>query len=436
VSPLGLAPRGLRVPRHRATTAQLCAAYPFQAEAGMGSRGVYLGTNCLTGGGAFTYDPFEFYTQGLLTNTNVLVLGEPGWGKSASVKCLLHRSVGVLASPGGGPRWAGIADPKGEYGPLAEALGLEVIRLHPGGTTRINPLDAGPAAAALGPVEVGVRRMAMATALVEAVLRRDLSPLEDAVVGWAVEALFRPGGAQPTLVDLARLLGSPTADMARRAGCSRAELARHTADVRFALGKLLDRQLRGMFDGPSNVRVDWGGRGVVLDLSAVFHDREALTLVMIAATAWLQALLATPEGEHTPRRMQVLDEAWALLSSERTARYLQSCWKLCRAYGVANVAVAHRLSDLRAQADDGTATAKVAMGLLADTQTRVLFRQASDQVAETADLLGLNSAEAFVLSRLVKGRALWKVAGRAAVVQHVIGPAEAALCYTDGALVV
>jgi hypothetical protein len=57
-------------------------------------------------------------------------------------------------------------------------------------------------------------------------------------------------------------------------------------------------------------------------------------------------------------------------------------------------------------------------------------------VAETAELLGLNSAEAHLLSRLVKGRALWKVAGRAAVVQHVIGPAEEAFCYTDGALVV
>ena len=37
-------------------------------------------------------------------------------------------------------------------------LGLDVLRLHPGGTTRINPFDAGPAADRLGPVEVAVRR--------------------------------------------------------------------------------------------------------------------------------------------------------------------------------------------------------------------------------------------------------------------------------------
>jgi hypothetical protein len=33
-----------------------------------------------------------------------------------------------------------IADPKGEYGPLAEALGVTPIRLVPGGAVRLNPI--------------------------------------------------------------------------------------------------------------------------------------------------------------------------------------------------------------------------------------------------------------------------------------------------------
>ena len=156
----------------------------------------------------------------------------------------------------------------------------------------------------------------------------------------------------------------------------------------------------------------------MLDLSAVHHDPEALTLVMIATTAWLQAVLARPDG---PPRLQVLDEAWSLLGSERTTRYLQACWKLSRAYGVANLAIVHRLSDLRSQADDGTSASKMSMGLLADTQTRVLFRQSTDQVREASELLGLTAPEATLLPRLAKGRALWKVGDRTAVVAHVIG---------------
>jgi hypothetical protein len=154
---------------------------------------------------------------------------------------------------------------------------------------------------------------------------------------------------------------------------------------------------------------------------------------MIATTAWLQAVLARPDG---PRRLQVLDEAWSLLGSERTTRYLQACWKLCRAYGVANVAIVHRLSDLRAQADDGTTSSKLSMGLLADTQTRVLFRQSTDQVREAKDLLGLTATEATLLPRLAKGRALWKVGDHTAVVAHVIGASERWFCDTDARMTV
>ena len=412
--------RGLRIPRHRGTTAHLASAYPFIGEGCAGTNGVYLGTNVLTGGGAFAYDPFEAYRAGLVTNPNMLLAGEPGVGKSATAKCFVYRSAGVFG------RWVAIADPKGEYGDLAEALRLDVIRLHPGGPARINPLDPGPSDTRSSE-ETARRQASMVSALLGSVLHRDLTPIEDAAVGWAIAGLAS-GKHQPTLGDLARLLADPTAGAAAEARMTPAQLARAVDPARYALGKLLDRSLRGMFDGPTNVQLDWSGPGVVLDLSAVHHESEALTLVMIAATAWLQAVLARPDG---PPRLQVLDEAWSLLASERTSRYLQACWKLGRSYGVANLAIVHRLSDLRAQADDGTATAKVSMGLLADTQTRILFRQSTDQIKEARELLGLTTTEADLLSRLCRGRALWKVGGRTAVVQHVIGPAERRFCDTD-----
>ncbi len=431
-----LAAPGLRIPRHRATTAQMCAIYPFQAEEGLGPRGVYLGSDVLAGGGAYCYDTFQLYTERVLTSPNVLVIGMVGSGKSATVKTLLYRSVGVLGSPGGLGRWVAIVDPKGEYRPLAESLGLDVVRLYPGGPTRLNPLDAGPGAAA-GGEDLGARRAALVGALLAEVLHRDLSPLEDAAVGWAVREVT--GGNQrrvPTLHDIAHLLSDPTAEMAAQAKTTPEGLAQSIEATRYGLGKLLDRQLRGMFDGPSTVDIDWSGRGLVLDLSAVHQDPEALTLVMMAATAWLQALMAAPEGVAVPRRYQILEECWALLGGDRTAKYLQSCWKLSRAYGVCNIAVAHRISDLRAQSDDGTTAAKVAMGLLADTQTRIIFRQPSDQIAEATTLLGLTSVEADLLPKLDQGQALWKVAGRSALVQHVIAPAESSFCDTDSRLVV
>jgi len=41
-------------------------------------------------------------------------------------------------------RWLAIIDPKGEYHALGDDLGMTILKLHPGGTTRLNPMDARP----------------------------------------------------------------------------------------------------------------------------------------------------------------------------------------------------------------------------------------------------------------------------------------------------
>lgn len=417
--------RTVRVARHRGTTAHVCSVYPFSVAAGLGHRGVYLGTDLLTGGGGFCWDPFEAYDQHLTTNPNTWVLGEPGNGKSALVKTLLYRMAGIWG--GERSRFLAICDPKGEYRSLAAALGLPVVRLAPGGATRLNPLDPGPTTEADDVERRVLHQVAMVNALVATVLARPLDPLEDALTYAAVDHLARRCG-EPSLGDVAALLTSPPDAVADRVNRPAAQLVRDAETIVYALDKLLTRSLRGMFDGPSTLRVDWDGPGVVLDLSAVHHDPDALPLVMVAATAWLQALMASGARR---QRVQVLDEAWCLLGTRHTAAYLQACWKLGRTYGVANVAIAHRPSDLAAQADDGTATAKIAAGLLADTATKIVLRQAPDQLGPAADLLGLTPAERGVVGHLVRGRALWKVGAHTAVVQHHLAPREHGMCDTD-----
>ncbi len=191
-----------------------------------------------------------------------------------------------------------------------------------------------------------------------------------------------------------------------------------------------------MFDGPSTVPINWAGRGLVIDLSAVQHDPAALTLVMVAATGWLQAAMAVPDGIETPRRVQVVDEAYALLGQERVALHYQRSVKLCSLYGVVNVAISHRISDFSSQAADGSIAAKVAMGLLHDTDCRVLFRQSTTELAQTAELLQLTEAEVELVPKLGKGRALWKVGQHTAVVQHVVTEKEWEFCNTDARLTV
>lgn len=415
----------IRLARHRGTTAHVASIYPCSVQAAADYRGAYVGLDLLAGGAEFCWDPFEAYATGAVTNPNAWILGEPGNGKSALVKCLLWRMAGIYGTGATG-RFFAIVDPKGEYATLAARLGLDVVALSPGGSTRINPLDDGPGTAGEAEERRTLRRAGMVAALAATVLDRPLSPIEDAAVFATVEHLGR-GRGPATLTDLVGLLVEVPPAVAEALRRSSAELAGELGPLGYAIDKLVSRSLRGMFDGVSTVALRWDGPGIVVDLSAVPIDSEALPLVMVAVAGWLSQLMA---GEG-PQRVQVIDEAWALLGNRHTARYLQTCFKLGRTYGVANLCIAHRPSDLGAQADDGTATAKIAAGLLADSATKILLRQAPDQLATATTSFGLTSPEAHIVGHLSRGRALWKVAGRSAVVQHMVGEAEVAMCDTD-----
>ncbi|MDA8280100.1 MAG: ATP-binding protein, partial [Actinomycetota bacterium] len=125
------------------------------------------------------------------------------------------------------------------------------------------------------------------------------------------------------------------------------------------------------------------------------------------------------------------DEAWAILSNLAVARWLQSSWKLARAWGVANIAVLHRVSDLTASGAEGSEHQQLARGLLADSETRVVYGQAPGEIDAARHLLGLSPTEAELVPQLGRGVALWKVGGRSFVVRHLVGRSEADLVGTD-----
>lgn len=410
---------GLVLARSRSTMAHLRSAYPFHADAGFGDRGAFIGTNITGGLAGFYFDPFEFYTARHLTNPNMIVMGSVGYGKSATVKALIRRLRAVYGSQ----RYLAIIDPKGEYSALADDLGLATIKFTPGGTHCVNPLD--PQGDDGGLIE----RQALVAQLVGGVIRTPLNQVEDAVLGRAIERLCDRGHPF-TLREVRNEIAEPADDLVAMSRYSPLELTRASTSVTFALDKLCTRTLRGMFDGPTTVRIDWEhGPGVLLDLSAVYSNQEALPLVMIAATYWLAGALRN-RGDR--QAIQVIDEAWAAI--RHGADYFQSSLKLARAHGVATVLVVHRTADLTAQSDDGTSASKIAAGLLSDIQTRVLLNQPPEQVDEAARLFDLSEREREWLGSLEKGRAIWKIGSRSALVQTILHPNERALFDTDAAM--
>lgn len=65
----------------------------------------------------------------------------------------------------------------------------------------------------------------------------------------------------------------------------------------------------------------------------------------------------------------------------------------CRCYGIANLLIFHKLSDLAHIGDSGSAMRVLASSLLANPETRIVCRQEFDQLGPTSVALGLRGTE-------------------------------------------
>ena len=409
--------RRFRVPTHQDTSATLAGAYPFLAEGGMGSSGVFVGQD-LYSSGSFVYDPWELYRQGMISAPNIVLAGIVGSGKSSLAKSLYTRSIPF------GRRVYVPGDPKGEHTAIAEAVGGKAIVLGHGMRNRLNPLDEGIRPSNLSDEEwrtqVASRRRDLIGALAETILGRPLSPVEHTAIDVALRATVATSTVPvlPMVVD--RILSPDTNQDDRLAEDGR--LLGH------GLRRLVSGDLAGLFDGLSTVTFDPSLPMISLDLSRVAENSALISVLMTCSSAWMESALLDPAGG---QRWVIYDEAWRLMQFPALLRRMDAQWRLARHLGIANMLIFHKLTDLDNVGDQGTAMRALASSLLANAETRIIYRQEADQLGTTAKTLGLTRTEQDLLPGLGLGQGLWRIKERSFVVQHQLHPNELAAFDTN-----
>ena len=410
----------LRMPRHQDTSATLAGAYPFLAEGGLGPDGIFVGQD-LYSGGSFVYDPWVLYARGLITAPNLVLAGIVGSGKSSLAKSLYTRSLPF------GRRVYVPGDPKGEHTAVAEAVGGKAIVLGHGLSARLNPLDEGYRPAGMSKESwtstVSARRRDLIGALAETVLTRPLTPLEHTSIDTALTEVVRSNDV-PILPMVVDHILAPTseADLDGR-------LAEDGRLVGHALRRLVSGDLGGLFDGPSTVTFDPTLPMISLDLSRVTENSTLMSVLMTCSSAWMESALLDPNGG---QRWCIYAEAWRLMSHPALLRRMDAHWRLARHYGIANMLIFHKLTDLENVGDQGSAMRALANSLLANAETRIIYRQESDQLGATAKALGLTGTEQKLLPGLGVGQGLWRIKDRSFVCQHQLHPGELELFDTTG----
>ncbi|MEU5476823.1 ATP/GTP-binding protein [Streptomyces mirabilis] len=410
------------------TTTNACGLYPAVGSAAMDPRGVLIGREAYSGR-AYVYDPFILYDpdrRDRLPSGHVLVLGKSGFGKSSLEKTYVlrqlrfrNRSFAILDAQG--------EDGVGEWDSIARRLGITPVRLtygDPGarGAVRINPLDPRI------PVE---HQFKVLCSMLE-ILDGTLSSQTKKAVSVAHIAACTTAAREHRVATLSDVFAALTAPRPAHLGeqmVTSEDLLAWGQPAALALDELCnpDRDLSGMFDGPTTEGIDLDARLIVFDLTRLPREGPSMPLLMSVIGPWLRFGWIRP-GDDIKRSL-IVEEAWHILSHRPVARLFEELVRYGRRLGLSFWAVLHHLHDLRLD------EAPEALAILKLTATRIIYHQDREEAQATADYLGLPrwALKAIVDGASVcsPGRAVWQVGGRVNLVEHIRSRTEAALTNTN-----
>lgn len=424
-------PRNLRsklevkAPFHRSTSRVLRTTYPFLVASGERFQGPYIGENSLARS-PFCFDPWWAYSAGVIRSHSAAIIGVKGSGKSFLSKswaCGLIRMDRKVAVP---------HDPNGEWARVAEFVDGKTIGMGPG--QRINLLDPGARDTTLSDQEwqesvLQFRRGTLKAIILQLRAMTPITPFEHTTIDLVLHELaHEPAVVLPMVYERLRAAAEWTNDP---------DVLQAARVMMHTLRLVVEGELHGMFDGESTVSFDPAAPMMVIDTSAFKNtSQEAKALLRLATSNWIKRATT---GSHKEARVVVHEEAAIELLNDVAGgsgglNEKVAGEKVARHDGIANWYLLHRIADLDALGDIGSAVHTRALGLLADCDTRISYAQHEGELDRSAKQLGWNATMRRTVKRLEKGEGLWQIGeDRIVKVKNVVTPGMARVFKTDQA---
>lgn len=428
---------------YRNTTDQIGGLFPFISARNLPAEGPLVGIDADSGAGLYMPIPL-WLRMGLVSNTNVLIYGKPGMGKSYFVKsyvsrCMTHGMQVFIAG-----------DMKDEYEPLCHAYGYEPMKVGPGLHWRLNPLDVGPLGVGWATLSDGQREerfnqiRSRWLVLLEALIDVGGAPVTPATSQAVAKVLDRLTGMDShgarqlptiTIPDVWRELEQPDDELvALTRFRDRSDFLDAMRQPTDALGKMVGGVLKGMFDGPTNMRTDWSApiQSVSLRSLKPLGD-DAIAVAMTCVNSWSHTL--GDMSKDAPYRVMVRDEVWRVMRlGDAAVKSLDSDLRLGRDQREIQLLAAHKPSDMGSVGDANSQAARLASQIGALCDTKVLLAQEADVTDELTSQLDLSDLEdQAVRSWCWKGvgRSLVKIGDQSRRVVGLSTPMEKALFDTN-----
>ena len=261
-----------------------------------------------------------------LKNPNGLILGTPGSGKSFSAKREITNAFLITGDD------IAICDPEGEYFPLVQRLGGQVIRISPTSSDYINPMDINlNYSDDENPLSL---KADFILSLCELVVgsRDGLQPVEKTVIDRCVRLIYQPYLNDPCSENIP-ILGDLYEALLKQDEKEAHHIA--TALEIYVSGSL------NVFNHRTNVDVN--NRIVCYDIKELGKQLKKLGMLIVQDQVWGRVTANRAAGKSTRYYM---DEFHLLLKEEQTAAYSVEIWKRFRKWGGIPTGITQNVKDL------------------------------------------------------------------------------------------
>ena len=322
---------------------------PFGVSGWPALDGPIIGRSVMNGN-VWRYDAWSPYRYDK-TSVNGLILGMMGSGKSTVLKVMCSRET----LPPWNRHVLVEGDPKGEWAPVARAVGGDVIEV--GGGQYLNPLD--PGSRPMNFSEEKWRAEILGNQVdtmksIAHVLRpaQEFSTKEKTLTHAVLRELAETSHVA-TIAAFYDLLRSEWIEHVEIAGMGRSDVLETANDLVLLFGDMVDGSQSGAFEHESTVNVDPASPMLVFNTGSVMSKNETKKALYTACmSSAVENLCNRHDGLF---RLIIAEEGYELLKNPQVVEAWDKRMRLTGDQGTASWMLLHEMNDITKFAPEGTA---------------------------------------------------------------------------------
>lgn len=361
------------------TTESAAIFMPFVNQELNEKNGMYYGNN------AVSHNLIRFDRRNL-KNGNGFIFGTPGSGKSMAAK---QEMLTVLLSSDDDVI---VIDPEGEYYPMAEMLGGEVVRIAAGADVHINPFDID-----LIHYDSADDPLAIKSDFIVSLCENSiggnvgLSPAQHSIIDRCVHKVYEPylASRSPVTGEYDKNLLPTLKDFYECLRDERGWDALNLADSLelYAVGS------QDVFAYHTNV--EYSKRFVVYDIKDIGQTMKSMGLLVVLDNIWNRIVEGRSKGKNV---WFFIDEIYLLFKSPSSAEFLRNLYKRARKYGGIPTGITQNVSDLLEN--------DIARTMITNCEHIMMLNQGQMDCAQLMKLLNISPSQANYITKAAPGEGL------------------------------